>query len=91
MGVRVLHFGTLDYGYAHSIQLRLLEGVSSGRVEGAIMFLEHPDVYTAGIHTSPRGPGGEPGGGGSQGREGGRLRDVPWPGPACDILHTEPD
>lgn len=49
----MLHFGTLDYGYAHSIQLRLLEGVSSGRVEGAIMFLEHPDVYTAGIHTSP--------------------------------------
>ncbi|MCL5802839.1 MAG: lipoyl(octanoyl) transferase LipB [Thermoplasmataceae archaeon] len=49
----ILNLGTMEYGKTLSIQRKLNNLRNESRIDDCMIVVEHPDVYTAGIHWLP--------------------------------------
>lgn len=45
--------GRIEYGEAHALQKRLVDGRATGRIPDQLLLLEHPPVLTLGRHSDP--------------------------------------
>ena len=51
----ILYLGTMDYDRTLNIQRKLNSLSNESRIDDCMIVVEHPDVYTAGIHWIPGG------------------------------------
>jgi lipoyl(octanoyl) transferase len=49
----ILNLGKMDYAESLAVQRKLNQLRNEGRIEDCMIVVEHPDVYTAGIHWIP--------------------------------------
>jgi lipoyl(octanoyl) transferase len=49
----ILNLGKMDYAESLTVQRKLNQLRNEGRIEDCMIVVEHPDVYTAGIHWIP--------------------------------------